>query len=70
MKFVALPRMENGEFQETFKKRVGGSLTRVPPLARLAMLRRNALLLSGGIWKPPAPDGTLVRKAVGAARQP
>jgi hypothetical protein len=55
-------------FQEPLKKKVGGSLSRVPPLQRLEMLRRNALLLKGGRWSPPADDGTVVRKVVGLAR--
>lgn len=53
---------------EPLKKRVGGSLTRVPPLQRLEMLRKNALMLRGGRWSPPPNDGTLVRKIAGAAR--
>lgn len=56
------------DFQEPVKKRVGGSLSRLPPLQRLAMLQRNALLLRGGVWQPPRDHGTLVRKTVGAAR--
>lgn len=53
---------------EPIRKRVGGSLARLSPLKRLEMLRRNALLLQGGDWKPPLDDGTLVRKTVGASR--
>ena len=55
-------------FREPLKKRVGGSLSRLPVLARLEMLRRNAILFRGGEWQPPANDGTLVRKTVGRAR--
>lgn len=53
---------------EPLKKRVGGSLSRVPPLRRLEMLRKNALMLRGGKWSPPPNDGTLIRKVAGAAR--
>jgi len=56
------------DLTEPLKKRVGGSLSRVPPLQRLEMLRRNALMLRGGKWSPPPNDGTLVRKVVGPAR--
>lgn len=56
------------DLTEPLKKRVGGSLSRVPPLQRLEMLRRNALMLRGGKWSPPPDDGTLVRKVVGLAR--
>ena len=55
-------------FREPLKKKVGGSLSRLPPLQRLEMLRRNALILRGGKWTPPAEDGTLVRKTVGPSR--
>lgn len=55
-------------FREPLKKKVGGSLTKVSPLKRLAMLQRNALMLRGGKWQPPTDDGTLVRKTVGPAR--
>lgn len=58
----------NAEFQEPIRKKVGGSLSNLPPLQRLEMLRRNALFLRGGKWRPPADDGTLVRKVVGAPR--
>ena len=54
-------------FREPLRKKVGDSLSRLPPLERLAMLQRNALVLRGGKWKPPADDGTLVRKVVGIA---
>jgi hypothetical protein len=56
------------DLTEPLKKRVGGSLSRVPPLQRLEMLRRNALMLRGGKWSPPQDDGTLVRKVAGPAR--
>lgn len=54
--------------REPLKKKVGGSLTTIPPLQRLEMLRRNARLLRNNEWKPPTNDGTLVRKTVGASR--
>lgn len=58
-----------GEFNEPLKKRVGGSLRNVPPLNRVAMLQANARILNRQTqWKPPADDGTLVRKVVGPAR--
>ncbi len=60
--------MGNDDLTEPLKKRVGGSLSRLPPLQRLEMLRRNALMLRGGKWSPPQDDGTFVRKVVGAAR--
>jgi len=53
--------------EEPIRRKVGGSLTRLSPLQRLEMLRRNALFLRGGKWAPPANDGTRVRKIVGAA---
>lgn len=56
------------DLQEPLKKRVGGSLTRLPALSRLAMLQRNALLFQGNVWKQPHDDGTLVRKTVGKTR--
>jgi hypothetical protein len=56
------------DLREPVRRRVGGSLTRVAPLKRLEMLRRNALFLRGGVWKPPVNDGTHVRKAVGSSR--
>jgi hypothetical protein len=61
-------RIVENELTEPIKRRVGGSLTRLPPLERLAMLRRNARLLRAGKWLPPQDDGTLVRKVVGLAR--
>jgi phage portal protein BeeE len=54
--------------REPLKKKVGGSLRAIPPLQRLEMLRRNALMLRKGEWKPPTDDGTLVRKTVGLTR--
>lgn len=53
------------DLQEPVRKRVGGSLSNIAPLKRLEMLRRNALMLRGGLWQPPPDDGTLVRKVVG-----
>ena len=58
----------NDSFQEPVKKKVGGSLNRLSPLRRLAMMQKNALLLRGGKWQPPQNDGTLVRKTVGKTR--
>lgn len=57
------------DLTEPVKKRVGGSLSRLPPLDRLAMLQRNAFLLRGGKWSPPQDDGTVVKKVVGLARR-
>ena len=58
-----------GDFNEALKKRVGGSLSRVPTLDRVEMLRSNARVLTRQTqWKPPADDGTLVRKTVGYPR--
>lgn len=54
---------------EPIRKKVGGSLSRLPPLRRVEMLRRNALMLQGGDWKAPKEDGTLVRKVVGPAHE-
>ena len=60
--------MKDG-FNEPLKKRVGGSLRNVPALSRIAMLQANARVLKKQTqWKPPADDGTLVRKTVGVAR--
>lgn len=56
------------ELLKPLKKRVGGSLSRLSPLHRLEMLRRNALMLRGGKWTPPKEDGTLIRKIVGITR--
>jgi hypothetical protein len=58
----------NEQFHEKVRKKVGGSLTRICPLKRLAMLQRNAIMLRGGKWQAPKDDGTLVRKTVGAPR--
>jgi hypothetical protein len=58
----------NQDFHEPVKKKVGGSLQRISPLLRLAMMQKNALLLRGGKWQPPQNDGTLVRKTVGKTR--
>jgi hypothetical protein len=58
----------NDPFREPLKKKVGGSLANLPPLQRLESLRRNALMLRGGKWTPPADDGTFVRKTVGHPR--
>ena len=55
-------------FREPLKKKVGGSLSKLPPLRRLAMLQRNALMLRGGKWSPPPDDGTVVKKLVGLSR--
>ncbi len=57
------------QFSEPVKKRVGGSLGKVPVLARIAMLQANALVLrKQAAWMPPADDGTVVRKIVGKTR--
>ena len=57
------------QFREKVRKSVGGSLTQVPTLRRVAMLQANARVLRGQKkWMPPADDGTLVRKTVGPAR--
>jgi hypothetical protein len=58
----------SSDLQEPVRKRVGGSLSNIHPLKRLEMLRRNALMLRGGVWQPPQDDGTLVRKTVGKTR--
>jgi len=58
----------NEALQEPIRKKVGGSLSRLDPLRRLAMLRLNARALTCGQWQPPTDDGTLVRKIVGPAR--
>lgn len=56
----------NAEFNEPVRKRVGGSLRNVPVMKRVAMLQKNATVLRKQTqWKPPADDGTLVRKIVG-----
>jgi hypothetical protein len=42
------------EFRETIRKSVGGSLTRIPPLKRVAMLQANARILRRQEkWTPP-----------------
>lgn len=56
------------DIEEPVRRKVGGSLDRLPPLLRLEMLRRNAIFLRGGKWLPPQDDGTRIRKAVGLAR--
>jgi hypothetical protein len=57
------------QFKETIRKRVGGSLSKLPTLERVAMLQANARVLrQQSEWKPPADDGTLVRKIVGPSR--
>ena len=58
---------ESSSLREPVRKRVGGSLARRNPLARVEALRRNARALLGEKWKP-RDDGTLVRKTVGPAR--
>ncbi len=58
----------NTELREHIRRKVGGSLANLPPLQRLEMLRRNALWLRGGVWRPPIDDGTLIRKTVGKTR--
>jgi hypothetical protein len=56
----------NEEFNEPVRKRVGGSMRNVPVMKRVAMLQANATVLrKNNQWKPPADDGTLVRKTVG-----
>jgi hypothetical protein len=58
----------SGEFKENVRKQVGGSLGRVPIMKRIAMLQVNASVLRRQTqWKPPADDGTFVRKTVGSA---
>ena len=58
---------ESTSLREPVRKRVGGSLAGMNPLARVEALRRNARALLGEKWKP-RDDGTLVRKTVGASR--
>lgn len=55
----------NSDLEEPVRRKVGGSLDRLPPLERLEMLRRNAIFLRGGKWLPDQKDGTRVRKVVG-----
>jgi hypothetical protein len=57
---------ESQDLQEPLKKRVGGSLARLHPFDRVAMLQRNADALLGPTWRGK-DDGTLVRKVVGKA---
>jgi hypothetical protein len=57
------------QFQERVRRKVGGSLSNVSPLRRIAMLQQNALMLRGGKWQVPADDGTLVRKVVGNVKR-
>jgi hypothetical protein len=58
----------NSDLEEPIRRKVGGSLDRLPPLQRLEMLRRNVIFLRGGKWLPSQDDGTRVRKTVGLAR--
>jgi hypothetical protein len=58
----------NTDLREPVRRKVGGTLAKLPPLERLEMLRSNARMLRGGLWRPPTNDGTLVRKTVGAPR--
>lgn len=37
-------------------------MSKLPPLQRLEMLRRNAWMIRQKPWSPPSDDGTLVRK--------
>jgi len=62
------PSLVKNALEESVRRKVGGSLANLPPLARLEMLRRNAWLLRGGKWRPPTDDGTLVRKTLGVTR--
>jgi hypothetical protein len=49
---------------------VGGSLSHLPTISRVEMLRANARLLTRQTgWKLSADDGTLVRKTVGLVRR-
>lgn len=56
------------DLQEPLRRKVGGSLSRLPTLKRLEMLRQSAQRLRAGSNQPPEPDGHLVRKTVGAPR--
>jgi len=60
--------IEMDSVNEPIRRKVGGSLSKLSPLERLAMLQKNALMLKGGKWRLPKDDGTLVRKVVGASR--
>jgi hypothetical protein len=62
-----VPAMKS-DTEEPIRRKVGGSLTRLPALQRLEVLRRNAVFLRGGKWTPPSDDGTHIRKTVGSAR--
>jgi len=53
---------------EPIRKQVGGDLSTIPPLRRVAMLQRNADVVLGTDWRGK-DDGTLVRKTVGPARR-
>ena len=55
----------NSELEEPVRRKVGGSLERLPPLQLLERLRRNAIFLRGGDWLPDQNDGTLVKKVEG-----
>ena len=56
------------DLQEPLRRKVGGSLSRLPPLKRLEMLRQSAKRLRIASQKPSEPDGHTVRKTVGAPR--
>jgi hypothetical protein len=58
---------EAGAIREPVRKRVGGSLSRLPPLQRLEALRRSARALPK-TRRPDPSDGIRVRKVVGAPR--
>lgn len=59
--------MEERSLREPVKKAFGGSLSKLPPLRRVAMLQRNADALLGKSWRGK-DDGTLVRKTFGGSR--
>jgi len=55
--------------EEMIRKRVGGSMRNIPIMRRVESLRENARFLrKQSHWTPPADDGTLIRKTVGASR--
>ena len=56
------------DLREPLRKKVGGSLSSIPPFERLEAMRCNLLWLQGKKWSPPAADGTHVRKVVGKPR--
>lgn len=56
------------DLQEPLRRKVGGSLSRLPPLKRLEMLRQSAQRLRIASQQPSEPDGHSVRKTVGATR--